>query len=111
MTFPNIIQWIIDYKKGIIVLLVIAIILGSVQTLRLLTVDNSLAIWFLEDNATYQEYLAFQEEQGSDEVVIIMIPTADALSKNHITQLKQLHQKADTLPYVCLLYTSPSPRD
>ena len=100
MIFQRIIQSVIDYKKSIMLLLVIAMAIGAVQTLRLLTVDNSLAIWFLEDNAAYQEYLAFQEEQGSDEVVIVMIPTADVLSENHISQLKQLHQKTDSLPYV-----------
>ncbi len=73
---------------------------GGAQTLRLLTVDNSLGIWFLEDNAAYQEYLAFQEEQGSDEVVIVMIPTTDALSESHLSQLKVLHEKTDSLPFV-----------
>ena len=87
------------------VLLAIAMAIGGVQTLRLLTVDNSLGIWFLEDNAAYQEYLAFQEEQGSDEVVIVMIPTEDALSKNHIAQLKELHEKTDSLPYVTTTFS------
>ena len=100
MIFQRIIQLVIDYKKSIMLLLVIAMALGSIQTLRLLTVDNSLGIWFLEDNAAYQEYLAFQEEQGSDEVVIVMIPTTDVLSEDHIAQLNQLHQKTDSLLYV-----------
>ncbi len=100
MIFQRIIQFVIEYKKSIMLLLLIAMTTGAVQTLRLLTVDNSLAIWFLEDNAAYQEYLAFQKEQGSDEVVIVMIPTTDVLSDNHISQLKQLHQKTDSLPYV-----------
>ncbi len=100
MTFQRIIQFVLDYKKYIILLLSIAMLAGLGQTLRLLKVDNSLSIWFLEDNATYQEYLAFQEEQGSDEVVIVMIPTEDPLSESHIAKLKELHQKTDTLPYV-----------
>lgn len=75
-------------------------IIGSLQTLRLLKVDNSLGIWFLENNATYQEYLTFQEEQGSDEIVIVMIPTEDPLGEHHISKLEQLHRRIDTLAYV-----------
>ncbi|MEM6319276.1 MAG: MMPL family transporter [Bacteroidota bacterium] len=100
MAFQRIIQWVLDYKKPILFLLVVAMATGGVQTLRLLTVDNSLGIWFLEDNAAYQEYLAFQKEQGSDEVVIAMIPTTDALAESHIAQLNELHEKLEGLPYV-----------
>ncbi len=100
MSFQRIIQFVIDYKKNIALLLAIAMIIGSVQTLRLLTVDNSLGIWFLENNATYQEYLTFQEEQGSDEIVIVMIPTENPLAEHHISKLEQLHLQIDTLAYV-----------
>ncbi len=100
MIFQRIIQSVLDYKKGIMVLLAIAVAVGGAQTLRLLTVDNSLGIWFLESNKDYQEYLQFQDEQGSDELVIAMIPTEDALVENHVAKLRELHQKIDSLPYV-----------
>ncbi len=100
MIFQRIIQFVLDYKKAIIFLLLVAMIAGAGQTMRLLKVDNSLSIWFLEDNADYQEYLSFQAEQGSDEVVIVMIPEEDALSYKSIQKLQQLHERTDTLPYV-----------
>jgi len=100
MIFQKIIQLVLDYKKSIIVLLAIAVAIGGAQTLRLLTVDNSLGIWFLESNKDYQEYLQFQDEQGSDELVIAMIPTEDALAESHVAKLRELHQKIDSLPYV-----------
>ncbi len=100
MSFQGIIQFVLDYRKVVIILLTIAMFAGLGQTLRLLEVNNTLSIWFLEDNAAYQEYLTFQEEQGSDEVIIVMIPTEDALSENHIAKLQKLHQKTDSLPYV-----------
>jgi len=82
------------------VLFAIAMAVGGAQTLRLLTVDNSLGIWFLESNKDYQEYLQFQDEQGSDELVIAMIPTEDALAESHIAKLRELYEKIDSLPYV-----------
>lgn len=65
-----------------------------------LSIDNSLSIWFLDDNDKYQEYLNFQEEQGSDEVIVAMIPVENALDTNTIKSFKKLHEKLDTLPYV-----------
>ncbi len=100
MIFQRIIQFVIAYRKSILLLLFIAMVIGGLQSLLNLKLNNSLGIWFLEDNADYQEYLAFQEEQGSDEVVIVMIPTSDALSEQHIAQLKELHEKTNALPYV-----------
>ena len=105
MTFQRIIQFVLDNKKSITLVLAIAMLAGLGQTMRLLKVDNSLSIWFLEDNATYREYLTFQEEQGSDELVIAMIPTEDALSRDHVAQLQALHQKTDSLPYVSATFS------
>ncbi len=100
MNFKRIIQFVLDHKIVFIFLLAIAMLAGIGQTARHLRVDNSLSIWFLEDNSAYQEYLQFQKEQGSDEVVIVMIPVTEELSENHISKLKGLHQKTDSLPYV-----------
>ncbi len=100
MIFDRLIQYVLDHKKSIMIVLALAMLLGLGQTARLLRVDNSLSIWFLEDNAEYQQYLNFQKEQGSDELVIAMIPTEDALSKAHLAKLQSLHQKTDSLPYV-----------
>jgi predicted RND superfamily exporter protein len=65
-----------------------------------LSIDNSLNIWFLEDNEKYQDYLNFQNEQGSDEIIVAMIPVKHALDTATIRAFSQLHQQIDTLPYV-----------
>ncbi|MCF6280286.1 MAG: MMPL family transporter [Flavobacteriaceae bacterium] len=62
-----------------------------------LKVDNSLSIWFLEDDKEYLEYLEFQKEQGSDEIIVVMISTENAFSKKHIKTLNNLHQKIDSI--------------
>ncbi len=100
MIFQRIIQFVLDHRPSFIALLIITTLAGLGQTARLLKVDNSLSIWFLEDNSAYQEYLNFQKEQGSDEVVIVMIPSTDVLSGDHITKLRELHKNTDSLPYV-----------
>jgi len=65
-----------------------------------LKVDNSLTIWFLEDDKEYLEYLDFQKEQGSDEIIVVMIATENAFSKKHIKTLNSLHQKIDSIKKV-----------
>lgn len=36
-------------------------------------VDNSLEIWFVEDDPALETYQEFQEEFGSDEVVVLAL--------------------------------------
>ena len=100
MNFQRIIQFIIDAKYGVIIFLSIVMVAGLGQTLRLIKIDNSLPAWFSETDVVYKDYLEFQVEQGSDEIIIAMISTDDALSKKHITDLKELHKKIESLPYV-----------
>ena len=53
-------------------------------------VDNSISIWFLDNDESYQEYLTFQKEQGSDEILVLMIETENTYSKEHLKKLKTL---------------------
>ncbi len=94
------VQYIIRRRLACIVLLGLLTLFGFFQTLTNLQVDNSLSIWFLEDNPDYKEYIKFQEEQGSDEIFIVMLPTENAFSETNITLLTKLHQAIDTLSYV-----------
>lgn len=63
-------------------------------------VDNSISIWFLDNDESYQEYLTFQKEQGSDEILVLMIETENAYSKKHLKELNNLHKKIDSIPNV-----------
>ncbi|GAL65480.1 hypothetical protein JCM19301_3940 [Jejuia pallidilutea] len=74
--------------------------LAGHQTLNKLSVDNSLSIWFLEDDPSYKAYIEFQEKFGSDEIFIAMLPVKNAIGENDVNALKQLHQDIETLPYV-----------
>lgn len=98
--FRKMIRFLVRYRWPCIVLLAALLAAGAWQTATSLRVDNSVSIWFLEDNPDYQAYLDFQQTNGSDEVIIAMLPTADPLSKPHVEQLRQLHGAIDTLPYV-----------
>ena len=70
------------------------------QTLTKLSVDNSLSIWFLDDDPSYKAYIDFQENFGSDEIFVAMLPVNNVIHKDNIPNLTKLHKAIDQLPYV-----------
>lgn len=73
---------------------------GAFKTATKLRVDNSLSIWFLEDNPSYKAYINFQEDFGSDEIFIAMLPVDNAIGNLEKANLLKLHQAIDKLSYV-----------
>lgn len=96
---------ILKCRIPISVLLVLLVGLSAYQTLHKLRVDNSLGIWFLEDNPNYRAYINYQEQFGSDEIFVGMLPLDNALEHAHIKRLEQLHTALDTLGYVKTSYS------
>ena len=82
------------------ILLALLMALSGYQTVQKLSVDNSLAIWFLEDNPNYRAYIDYQEEYGSDEIFVGMIAVNNALDSSNIKQLLQFHERIDSLRFV-----------
>lgn len=74
--------------------------LSSYQTLQKLRVDNSLSIWFLEDDPSYKAYIDFQEKFGSDEIFIAMLPVENAIGVVEMQKLEALHETIEALPFV-----------
>lgn len=91
---------IIKYRMAIIIFLLIAMGFSGYQTINKLSVDNSLGIWFLEDDPSYKAYIDFQENFGSDEIFIVMLPVDNAIGETEVNTLKKLHKDIDALPYV-----------
>ncbi|WP_179344560.1 efflux RND transporter permease subunit [Winogradskyella ursingii] len=96
----NIISTIIKFRIAIIAVLAILMIVSAYQTINKLNVDNSLGIWFLEDDPSYKAYIDFQENFGSDEIFIAMLPVENAIGETEINTLKNLHKDFENLPYV-----------
>ena len=64
---------IIKYRRLLAAFLFFILIL-SFYHLSKIKIDNSLSIWFVKEDATYESYKAFQENSGSDEIIIASIP-------------------------------------
>ena len=96
----NVVEIVIKFRIAIIGILFILMGFSGYQTLQKLRVDNSLSIWFLEDDPSYTAYIDFQENFGSDEIFIAMLPVENAIGKSEIDALEKLHQQIEALPYV-----------
>ena len=80
-------------------------VLSGVYTLKNLSIDNSLGIWFLEEDPSYQAYIEYQETYGSDEIFMVMLPVPNALDQDQIDQLEALNTALDKLPFVETAYS------
>ena len=86
-------------------LVLAALIIGSMfSTVQKLAIDNSLSIWFLEDNSRYKDYLEYQEEYGSDEIIIALLEVENALDSSAVEQLKVLSTALEGLDFVELVF-------
>ncbi len=96
----NLIKSIIKFRISIIIVLVILMGFAGYQTANKLNIDNSLTIWFLEDDPSYRAYIDFQEEFGSDEIFIAMFPVQNAIGEEERQQLLNLHTDIEALSFV-----------
>ena len=64
---------IIKYRR-LLAAFLFCILIFSFYHLSKIKIDNSLSIWFVKEDATFESYKAFQEDSGSDEIIIASIP-------------------------------------
>lgn len=65
-------RFIVSYRRGLALLLLIACV-GGLYFARNINLDNSLELWFLEDDPTLAAYREFKAKYGNDEIILAMI--------------------------------------
>jgi hypothetical protein len=99
------IGFVIKFRLVFMSLMGLLMVLSGVYTLKNLSIDNSLGIWFLEEDPSYQAYIEYQETYGSDEIFMVMLPVPNALDQDQIDQLEALNTALDKLPFVETAYS------
>ncbi|MHA7844045.1 MAG: efflux RND transporter permease subunit [Winogradskyella sp.] len=94
------IETLIKFRVTILLLIAVLMGLAGYQTVNKLKIDNSLTIWFLEDDPSYQGYIDYQEKFGSDEIYVAMFPVDNVFSEEENKNLKALTADIESLPYV-----------
>lgn len=91
---------LIRFRVWILGVIAFWMLMSTYLILNNLTIDNSLSIWFLDDDPQYQEYTNYQKEYGSDEIIVGMIPLQEELNQAIIYQLKKTHQQLEVSDFV-----------
>jgi uncharacterized protein len=99
------IGFVIQFRWLLIVLGVLIVGISGLQTLKKLSIDNSLGIWFLEEDPSYKAYIEYQETYGSDEIFIVMLPVSNALEQKNFDLLRALNNSLDSMPFVQTAYS------
>ena len=86
----KIIATIIKFRIAIMAVLAVAMGLSGYHTVTKLSVDNSLGIWFLEDDPSYRAYIDYQQNFGSDEIFIAMLPVENAIGETEVVIIKRV---------------------
>ena len=95
----------IQFRWLLIVLGVLIVGISGLQTLKKLSIDNSLGIWFLEEDPSYKAYIEYQETYVSDEIFIVMLPVSNALEQKNVDLLRALNNSLDSMPFVQTAYS------
>jgi uncharacterized protein len=91
------VSFIIRFRWAFVALLAALSFFCLTAITRGLQVDNSLGIWFLEDDDTYNEYLQYQHDYGSDEIIIAALPITLAELPTAVVTLNELADAVEAL--------------
>ena len=97
LTLERFLDVTIRFRWFLVVLLATLTFLSFISISRGLQIDNSLAIWFLEDDQTYIDYQQFQREYGSDEIIIAALPLSFSQLPEGISELSELTKELEEL--------------
>jgi len=95
-------------------LVLLAVLLSCVFATRgalKVGVDNSLEIWFVEEDPSLETYHEFQDEYGSDEVVILALKAEGGVfTAANMAQLSLLTQKAEAVDGIAKAFSITNAR-
>src|SRR5688572_5899537 len=85
------------YATLILVFVIGGFLLPGVK--KAVQIDNSLKVWFLENDPALVNYQKFQERFGNDEVIIFMMHDPDGLlNEKRIFQIREVTRALAALP-------------
>src|SRR6187549_2712011 len=70
---PNLINFLYRFRFLWLVFTVVSLWLVTPGVKHAAQVDNSLTVWFLQNDPALKDYQDFQQKFGNDEVVILMV--------------------------------------
>lgn len=92
---------IYTYRYLVLFLLLLSCIFLWPSVKKAIEVDNSLSVWFLEDDPVLLQYQEYKQHFGNDESVVILIKDAETiLSKSYFQSFINITNSLESIPEV-----------
>lgn len=88
------------YYKLLAVLIFLLVLISIVPLRNGIRINNSLDIWFVQNDSVYTNYIDFRERYSNDEVIVVYVKNNDVFSRNVIELMWHMCLTIDSLPYV-----------
>ncbi len=92
-------SWIIAVT-AIMAVCIIGIKINGREIIKPLKIDNSMEVWFRDDDPDWLSYKKFQEKFEGDEFIVVALPDDNIFSPEILKKIKGLTNKFSELPYI-----------
>ncbi len=106
MSISKCICFVYDHCRLVSVVILLLFTVSLYFIITDLKVDNTLKVWFSEDDKSYQTFLDFQERYGNDDIITVMITYPfKVYEKQAVRDLLSLETALEELVYVERVYS------
>ncbi|MBS4012910.1 MAG: MMPL family transporter [Bacteroidetes bacterium] len=96
------------YHKAIGIIIILSV-LGSFYLLKDgIRIDNSLDIWFVQDDEVFENYTDFRKRYSNDEIVAIYVRSVDAFDIKVVEKMMLMSSEIDSLDFVHSVFSPAS---
>lgn len=96
-----------SFRYYILLLIIIGIALGFKSIQKAIIVDNSLEVWFLENDPSVKDYNEFKEKFGNDEIIMLMLKDKQSmLNKEQCLKLKNISDGIQAISEVKAVFSA-----
>ena len=109
-------KFCLKYKNSILALWCTFILLSGVAIIRHISghqsaVDNSVSVWFMEDDAELKTYEQYHADFGEQEWTILMLEADNVYAPEFLRDLRQIVQRIEALDHVIKVNSIVNIRD
>ncbi|PLW99085.1 MAG: hypothetical protein C0594_17440, partial [Marinilabiliales bacterium] len=102
----KIVDFILDQYKALLLIIAVLFFISAYLVVTEIKVENSLKIWFLDNDPHYGAYLDFQEQYGNDDIVTIFAEYPEsAICEESARDAEYIKSRLDSLDFIDKVYT------
>lgn len=96
-----------SFRYYILLFIIVALAFSFKGIQKAIVVDNSLEVWFLENDPSVKDYNEFKEKFGNDEIIMLMLKDKQSmLNKEQCLKLKEISEALQAIPEVKAVFSA-----